>query len=481
MKQEYWERDFSTDQRKSLAKSGDAMEDGSYPIATVQDLKNAIQASGRAKNAAAVKAHIKTRAKALGQTALIPDTWESERVIITTGEPFQESAYDVSKGQLSLTVIQPGLSKNNRYYSPELLKKSVKIFEGAKMFSDHQTDAEAKHRPEGSVKSWVASLSKAWVDEADGSIKATAVVIDPAFKAKLEALNQNKLLPQMGVSIRAIGEASDGEHNGKKAKIVESLIAARSVDFVTFAGAGGRVEAIESAGDENDVDLIDESQLRARRPDLIELIESRKETNTMHVQEVFSPPMTAGDHADKAAQFQSKADELKAGDKKKAFQDAADAHGKASEAATDAAKKSALAGLQDESARNGDDMVNAELLKENKEWKEKFAAQESATKKANAQIELTKLLAEAKLPEVAANRIKKHFETAEATDGMKEMIAAEQDYVKSLAGTVKKHNGAGDNAGDQSESDGTKARATLVESFMKNFGVSKEHAEIMAE
>jgi hypothetical protein len=49
-----------------------------YPINSVADLKNAIQAFGRAKDSdkAKVKAHIKAEAKRLGQSALIPDNWK---------------------------------------------------------------------------------------------------------------------------------------------------------------------------------------------------------------------------------------------------------------------------------------------------------------------------------------------------------------------------------------------------------------------
>ena len=50
------------------------------------------------------------------------------------------------------------------------------------------------------------------------------------------------MLNQMGVSIRAIGESTDGDVNGQRAKIVENFVAVRSVDFVTFAGAGGQVD-----------------------------------------------------------------------------------------------------------------------------------------------------------------------------------------------------------------------------------------------
>jgi len=46
------------------------------------------------------------------------------------------------------------------------------------------------------------------------------------------------------VSIRAMGKANPGEAEGRKGSVVESLTHARSVDFVTFAGAGGAVESL---------------------------------------------------------------------------------------------------------------------------------------------------------------------------------------------------------------------------------------------
>lgn len=70
-----WNRTFTAEQRKKLAKSGAAMKDGSFPIATEEDLKNAIRAVGRASNPAGAKRHIIKRAKALGLTKLLPDAW----------------------------------------------------------------------------------------------------------------------------------------------------------------------------------------------------------------------------------------------------------------------------------------------------------------------------------------------------------------------------------------------------------------------
>jgi hypothetical protein len=346
------ERDFDTDARNKAAKSGAALPDGSFPILNKKDLENAIKAVGRAKDPAAAKAHIKTRAKALGCTDCIPDAWESwqsldgelvceatfaqgdshdglrdklstaihgavcagkdmdcdgdddsadakaygpqtyvravhdKHVIYSQGgktfahkyskdeegdphlvggpkevEPsfqtkkaaasdaaesvsesffLQESAglYNAKTGELPVTIIKPGLSKNNRYYSPELLKRDAKIFEGAKMFLDHQTDKEQVARPEGSVKDWVASLKDVKA-ESDGTLKGTAVLIDPAFKDKVAALAEAGLLKTLGVSIRAAALQRDADMDGKRVKAIEGFKACRSVDFVTFAGAGG--------------------------------------------------------------------------------------------------------------------------------------------------------------------------------------------------------------------------------------------------
>jgi hypothetical protein len=70
-------KDFSQGERKKLAKEGKAKSDGSFPIENASDLKNAIQAVGRAKDPAAARAHVIRRARALGLTKLLPDGWKA--------------------------------------------------------------------------------------------------------------------------------------------------------------------------------------------------------------------------------------------------------------------------------------------------------------------------------------------------------------------------------------------------------------------
>lgn len=69
--------DTSAAGRRRHASRGQAMRDGSYPVASAADLHNAVQAIGRAKNPGAVRRHIKRRAAKLGLSHTLPDGWSS--------------------------------------------------------------------------------------------------------------------------------------------------------------------------------------------------------------------------------------------------------------------------------------------------------------------------------------------------------------------------------------------------------------------
>jgi hypothetical protein len=159
-----------------------------------------------------------------------------------------------SKGIATVTVIKPGFNQSkSRYYPADVLRRDHKIFVG-KMMENHPTKREASERPEGSLRRWVANLRKVWV-EADGRIRGEAVIIEDYFRKKLERLATHGLLNEMGVSIRAVGDAESGEVDGKKTTIVSRFLRGRA-DFVTYPGAGGVVEMLESIyNDEESADL----------------------------------------------------------------------------------------------------------------------------------------------------------------------------------------------------------------------------------
>lgn len=68
-------RDYSASARRRMASEGQAMPDGSYPIANRTDLMNAIRSWGRGGSDPKVKEHIKRRARSLGASDMIPENW----------------------------------------------------------------------------------------------------------------------------------------------------------------------------------------------------------------------------------------------------------------------------------------------------------------------------------------------------------------------------------------------------------------------
>lgn len=75
MTEEITKRSFTADERKKLAETGAAMPDGSFPIVTTADLKNAIASYGRAANQEAARKHIISRARSLGAVSELPESW----------------------------------------------------------------------------------------------------------------------------------------------------------------------------------------------------------------------------------------------------------------------------------------------------------------------------------------------------------------------------------------------------------------------
>lgn len=110
-------RDVSTEERQQLAERGAAMPDGSYPIKTIADLKNAIQAFGRAKDPAAVKRHIIRRARALNAIDQLPEGWNVKKSALaetilelhksanSETVKFDQASYDTARRALAQLII----------------------------------------------------------------------------------------------------------------------------------------------------------------------------------------------------------------------------------------------------------------------------------------------------------------------------------------------------------------------------------------
>lgn len=134
-------------------------------------------------------------------------------------------------------VIQPGWGSSG-YYSEAVLQAAAHMFEGAQMFWNHPKSSDNYERPERDLRDLAGVLMNTHYEETNASgagVYGEAIVFEP-FRETLD-----EIAPYIGVSIRAGGKVHEGEAEGRAGYLVDSIDLVQSVDFVTRAGAGGKV------------------------------------------------------------------------------------------------------------------------------------------------------------------------------------------------------------------------------------------------
>jgi len=334
------------------------------------------------------------------------------RELVSNYIPLTEAKFD--KGRATVIVIKAGFNASgDRYYPLEMLKRDYKVFEGQKMYADHPTEDEDRTLPERSIKppGWVAVLKNVTCDES-GTVTGVADIIEEWLMKKLALLRDKDMLSEMGISINAVGRATEGIIEGRKTLVVEKLTGARSVDFVTEPGAQGIVTFYESARS-HDVDLIELSGLKERRPDLVKALEAEVRDATIK-------------EARKAMETEARVTELEG--------------------------------------------QIATLTTERDSLKEAAERAVKAQAKAEAQATIKEAVDKAELPGAAKERLIERFADAETAEGIEGAIKSEVDYIAKLseAGKVR---GMG-----ATQPDAEKGKQALKESFMRS-GMSEKNAE----
>ena len=177
--------------------------------------------------------------------------------------PLLEKAVS-AEGIVPVKIIAPGKGSSGFYPAEVLRRDGPKVFTaGTKMFWDHPSADEEAQRPERSLRDFAAELvtDAAYRDDgiAGPGLYADAKVFD-AFRASV-----NELAPHIGVSIRALGKARMGEVDGQKGPVIEQIVAARSVDFVTTPGAGGKVLSLFEAARQQSTGGVTVTEEEAKR------------------------------------------------------------------------------------------------------------------------------------------------------------------------------------------------------------------------
>jgi len=204
-----------------------------------------------------------------------------------------EAAQALGGGKFRMTIIRPGWnmrldkSPGDKYYTRQYITSLLPLIEGAKSYTDHQTEREERERPQNSVLKLIGYWSDA-KQELDGRATATLNLSESAAWMKpiltdAGKLNSEKGLVLLGPSINGFGTVRMGEAEGRRGKIVEAAKLLQSIDIVTEPGAGGTVDKLlEGAKSFKEDDTVDWNkitleELKQHRPDLFPQVEKTKE------------------------------------------------------------------------------------------------------------------------------------------------------------------------------------------------------------
>jgi hypothetical protein len=148
-----------------------------------------------------------------------------------------------SKNRWRVKVIQSGWGSSGYYPAEMLAEYGPKVFaKGTKVFMNHPSVVESNDRPERDVH------------QLAGKLISNAKFVEGALFADVEFYSHyapiiEEMADDVGLSIRASGNAKVGEAEGRQGPIIESLVEdpLTSVDVVTVAGAGGKfISLLES-------------------------------------------------------------------------------------------------------------------------------------------------------------------------------------------------------------------------------------------
>lgn len=191
---------------------------------------------------------------------LAPDQTDRE------GNPLPEGTYKVH-------IIRPGVGRGRgrHLYEASMLERHAGVFKGWKMYLNHLSP-EARKAAGGLPRNFEhlgGSIKESWWDPTvpgDDRFDSGAVVgiAKPVGMAK-QILADDPEIAEVSISAHATG-VKPVRHKGEKVLLVEGIHADGSVDWVTQAGAGGKVVGIAEA-------LIEEARLGDSPTDLLEWLD----------------------------------------------------------------------------------------------------------------------------------------------------------------------------------------------------------------
>ncbi len=195
----------------------------------------------------------------VGAAEEVVPAWEKpdESMTEALAGPFLEATADGGKGasKFLIRVVRGGLSGNGNYYPDAVLRESLPLFKGARVFA--KSDEEHLRGKGKDVRNLIGRLVEPTFIEGrgvdSGEIRATLEMIEPAgdVAVKLREAVDRGMSGLFGFSINAAAMASRTKRAGRDVREATKFTRVESVDLIVEPGAGGElINLIEAKGDD---------------------------------------------------------------------------------------------------------------------------------------------------------------------------------------------------------------------------------------
>jgi hypothetical protein len=279
---------ISREKRQALAKKGYALPDGSYPITSVDSLKDSIQAYGRSKpgKRAAVRRHIMKRARSLDRYDLVPEKWKKssaallEEDIAFLRERAAELSIEVDafadiSAEARKKLAEKGQALPDGSYpirNEDDLKNAIKAYgrsnpeDRAKVRTHIRKRARALGKEELIPENWKAASNEG----EDTSLgKASAAEFGEVTDVQAGKYVPGKTQPRdaKGKFRQVLARIKQDLGDAGLDQTIKKIEEAENLD-----DAGNYMEAARAAGDV--ISIVDRIDTRALNPDALENIRS---------------------------------------------------------------------------------------------------------------------------------------------------------------------------------------------------------------
>lgn len=254
----YWKREFTAEQRRSDAESGDAEPDGSYPIKDAKDLHNAMQAVGRSKNPAKTKAHIRARAKALGLESELSDAFKRNGVVTKIVDAFWTGRLEKARAALTKS-LQSIVDDDDAGDKAALVDKSVDEFTAhmaalsedlTKALSGGDPDVPEEIDMSLELKKALGLPADATADQITAAVEKLTGTVEKAKDDEIAKLRKESDALKIALAKAEMDDAEKAHHDGMKDETEKEKFRAAGKDrrkemMGKRSGADSLVESLE--------------------------------------------------------------------------------------------------------------------------------------------------------------------------------------------------------------------------------------------